>query len=104
MLPLFHYQGKYDPFKSYKTFLVVGETGAGKTTLLDAFINYLQDMEFSDNWRWKVVDESHLYSKIGKSKTSEITTYYLNDVRNRFNVKIIDTPGFGDTGGVNVDD
>jgi ABC-type phosphonate transport system ATPase subunit len=49
---------------------VVGETGSGKTTLLDAFVNKLTGMEFSDNWRWKLVDEDHLKDvPSGKSQT-----------------------------------
>lgn len=84
---------------------MIGETGSGKTTLLDAFVNYLNGMSFEDNWRWKLVDESHLNIVAeGISKTSKITEYYINDHRNQFNIKIIDTPGFGDTKGLKTDD
>lgn len=62
---------------------MIGETGSGKTTLLDAFVNYLNGMSFEDNWRWKLVDESHLNVVAeGISKTSTITEYYINDHRN----------------------
>ena len=85
----------------------MGETGTGKTTLLDAFVNYLDGMEFTDNWRWKLVDENHFIDKhTSKSQTTEMSYYYINDKRNsniEFNVKIIDTPGFGDTGGIDKD-
>ena len=71
MLPLFHYVGKEDFTRKYYTFLVLGESGSGKTTLLDAFVNYLNGMEYRDNWRWKLVDESHMNSlEDGQSKTS----------------------------------
>ena len=111
-LPVFHYKSekKRNPLKKYYTFLVIGETGTGKTTLLDAFVNYLTGMEFRDNWRWKLVDENQ-FSKVhgSKSQTSEISYYYINDERTNtnkigeFNIKIIDTPGFGDTKGVDKD-
>ncbi len=101
---MFHYKGKYEPLRKYYTFLVIGETGSGKTTLLDAFVNKLAGINYYDNWRWKLVDESHLNQLTdGKSKTSEITTYYINDHKNKFNVRIIDTPGFGDTSGIKTD-
>ena len=84
---------------------MLGEIGSGKTTLLDAFVNYLNGMEYKDNWRWRLVDESKFNDRSdGKSKTEEITVYYINDVHNRFNVRIIDSPGFGDTRGLKVDD
>ena len=104
-LPLYHYVGKKSQFKKYFTLLLIGETGSGKTTLLDAFVNYLNAIEFTDNWRWKLVDETHLnHLSGGESKTSEMVTYYINDHQNKFNVRIIDTPGFGDTKGITVDD
>jgi hypothetical protein len=72
---------------------------------MDAFANCLTGMEYKDNWRWKLVDESHMnHIAEGASKTSDMSTYYINDVRNKFNVKIIDSPGFGDTKGIKADD
>ena len=62
-------------------------------------------MKLTDNWRWKLADQSHLNSKENKvSKTSQISYYYINDCLNKFNMLIIDTPGFGDTRGTHVDD
>jgi len=107
-LPLYHYESKEDPLEKYFTFLVMGETGSGKTTLLDAIVNYLSCMQHTDTWRWKLVDENHMKDKHGSSsQTTEITYYFITDMRNeerKIHVKIIDTPGFGDTGGIKVDE
>ncbi len=74
MLPLYHYVGHKDITRKYYTFIVIGETGSGKTTLLDAFVNYFTGIEYTDTWRWKLVDESHLNDVSGKySQTSSIT-------------------------------
>lgn len=82
----------------------MGEIGSGKTTLLDAFVNYLAWMNYEDKWRYKLVNENHLKNKHTKeSQTTEITSYYVNYERNdgnEINIKIIDTPGLGDTKGV----
>ena len=82
----------------------MGETGSGKTTLLDAFVNYLANMNFEDKWRYKLVDENHIKdSPPGKSKTSIITDYYVNYERDNgeeINIRIVDSPGLGDTEGV----
>jgi len=113
-LPLRWYPGlpsqNHDSTKKYRTFLVLGETGVGKTTLLDAFVNYLTGMNYQDTWRYKLVNENHMKNKEGHhSQTTEITYYFINDERpnikdeDRIHIKIIDTPGFGDTGGIDAD-
>ena len=38
----------------------MGEAGSGKTTLLEAFVDYLEDMDFDDPWRYKSVDENEI--------------------------------------------
>ena len=106
-LPCFHYPAHQYFGKRYYTLLVMGETGSGKTTLLDAFVNYLADMNYEDKWRYKLVDENHIRDlPPGSSQTSDITSYYVNYQRedgNEINIRIVDTPGLGDTGGVGKD-
>ena len=103
-LPCYQYPAQEIRGKRYYTLLVMGETGSGKTTLLDAFVNYLAGMNYEDKWRYKLVNENHLKNKHTKeSQTIEITSYYVNYERNdgnEINIKIIDTPGLGDTKGV----
>lgn len=104
-LPLYHYESKYLAGRKYYTLLLIGETGSGKTTLLDAFVNKITRINYRDNWRWKLVDENKLSNVTSsQSQTQDITQYYLNDPTNIFNLRIIDTPGFGDTAGVKKDD
>ena len=75
----------------------MGETCSGKTTLKDAFVNYLDGMNYEDKWRYKLVNENHLKDIYTKdSHTKEITSYYVNYERNKgqeINIRIIDTPG-----------
>ena len=103
-LPCFKYPSKELVGKRYYTLLVMGETGSGKTTLLDAFVNYLAGINFGDDWRYKLVDENHLKDRPGGlSQTEVITSYYVNwhrDEGKEINIRIIDTPGLGDTKGV----
>ena len=107
ILPCFKYKPHFFSSKRYYTLLVMGETGSGKTTLLDVFVNYLAGMNFDDQWRYKLVDENDIRDvPPGDSQTSEITSYYVNYQRqdgNEINIRIVDTPGLGDTGGVGKD-
>ena len=85
--------------KKYYILLLLGEMGAGKTTLMDRFVNYMEGIEFEDEFRYKITDEKS-DGDFSKSQTKEITSYFLNYNRdnmdkNEINIRIIDTPGIG---------
>ena len=48
--------------------LIVGQTGCGKTTFINAFVNYLMDIELSDNFRYSLIVENGRIKKEVKQK------------------------------------
>ena len=88
-----------------KVLMVVGATGAGKTTLINGMINYILGVEWADKFRYKLVVED---SKVSQafSQTRDITAYTIYPMKGSaisYTFTIIDTPGFGDTGGLKRD-
>jgi energy-coupling factor transporter ATP-binding protein EcfA2 len=87
--------------------MVVGATGAGKTTLINGMANYLFSVEWKDNFRFKLVTDDEEGGKDqASSKTKHITAYYFpwqTGSKVPYGLTIIDTPGFGDTGGLKED-
>ena len=84
-------------------FMVVGQTGSGKTTLLNAFLNYLLGVEYDDNFRFKLIHEDFGIS-MAESQTKDVTIYNIRPLDNTIPlIAVIDTPGFGDTGGIEKD-
>ena len=81
--------------------MVVGQTGSGKTTLLNAYINYLMGINYEDNFRYIIINEE-FNKKQDQSQTSEVTIYNIKTPDGTI-IQIIDTPGFGDTGGIKKD-
>ena len=81
--------------------MVVGQTGSGKTTLLNAYINYLMGINYEDNFRYVIINEE-FNKKQDQSQTSEVTIYNVKAPDGTI-IQIIDTPGFGDTGGIKKD-
>ena len=81
--------------------MVVGQTGSGKTTLLNSFLNYYLGVQIDDNFRYKIINES-LGTSQSVSQTSEVVIYNIKEANGFPPVQIIDTPGFGDTLGINT--
>ena len=90
-----------------KVIMLVGATGSGKTTLINSMINYVFGVEYEDNFRFKMVAEDGDEGRNqAHSQTSWITAYTIHHqkgFRVEHTLTIIDTPGFGDTRGIERD-
>ena len=81
--------------------LLVGQTGAGKTTFLNSLVNFILKVNYSDNIRYLLVDEKNNEKYL--SQTKEVNIYHIKSHNSYPPIKIIDTPGFGDTSGIEFD-
>ncbi|XP_078029586.1 uncharacterized protein LOC144465132 [Epinephelus lanceolatus] len=91
--------------KPNRTIMVLGATGTGKSTLINGMINYILGVKWEDSFRFKLVDEDQSKSQ-AHSQTSEVTVYKLNHQEGfkiEYSLTIVDTPGFGDTRGIERD-
>ncbi|KAG2456304.1 STXA protein, partial [Polypterus senegalus] len=91
--------------KPGKTIMVLGATGSGKSTLINGMVNYILGVQWEDDLRFKLIHEETSKSQ-ASSQTSAVTAYEMN-YQNYFKVPysftIVDTPGFGDTRGIDRD-
>ncbi|XP_038075578.1 uncharacterized protein LOC119743246 [Patiria miniata] len=87
--------------------MVVGATGTGKSTLINAMANYILGVKWEYNFRFKLVDErGEAPESQAYSQTQNIRSYTINSndhINVPYTLTIIDTPGFGDTRGIEHD-
>ena len=87
--------------------IMVGATGSEKTTLINGIANYILGVSWTDDFRFQLVtrdDEGE--GSEAYSRTKWISVYTFNKMdgsRIPYTLSIIDTPGFGDTRGINQD-
>ena len=82
--------------------MVVGQTGSGKTTLLNFFVNFLLGVSFDDSFRYVLIIENPEKSQI-HSQTEQVQKYRIKPTINLPPIILVDTPGFGDTRGIEQD-
>ncbi|KAK4030171.1 hypothetical protein OUZ56_023149 [Daphnia magna] len=93
--------------KNHKFIILMGATGSGKSTLINGMINYILEVQWNDPFRFKCVHEDEIAARNqAHSQTSSVTAYTLHHQEGMtipYSITIIDTPGYGDTGGVEKD-
>jgi len=92
-----------------KTILLMGATGSGKTTLINAMVNYILGVEWNDPFRFIMISEketSSIPNSQAHSQTATVTAYEIHyeiGFRIPYSLIIVDTPGYGDTKGIDRD-
>uniref|UniRef100_A0A3Q0SBW5 AIG1-type G domain-containing protein n=1 Tax=Amphilophus citrinellus TaxID=61819 RepID=A0A3Q0SBW5_AMPCI len=97
--------GEKDINKMNKTILLVGETGGGKSTLINTLVNYTMGVKWEDQVWFQIVEEEEKSQT--ESQTSDVIVYEIFGFEGKtlpYSLTIIDTPGYGDTRGIEQDD
>ena len=85
--------------------LLVGATGVGKSTLINGIANYVLGVRWEDSFRYKVITDERAVGQ-AHSQTQRVTIYTFQKQASSplpYTLTVIDTPGFGDTEGVDRD-
>jgi hypothetical protein len=93
--------------RKHKVIILMGATGCGKSTLINGMVNYILGVKWDDPFRFKCVRDDETTAKNQAiSQTSSVTAYTIHHQEGMtvpYSITIIDTPGYGDTRGVQRD-
>ena len=100
--------GDQEPGSPEKVIMIVGATGSGKSTLINGMFNYIFGVDWRDDYRLKMIQEAMQGQEVNQAKsvTTWITAYTIHHLpwfQVPYTLTIIDTPGFGDTAGIQRD-
>ena len=84
-----------------KVVMLLGATGVGKTTIINRMVNYIFDVNYTDTFRYQLIEETAL-SKTN-SQTMDIHKYTIHHKKFPYILSIIDTPGIYSTSGKKED-
>ena len=93
------------PRKPNRVLMVVGATGAGKSTLINGIVNYILGVKWEHKFRFKLIADEVSKSQ-AHSQTQNVTAYTFYWHQGSpldYTLTVIDTPGFGDTEGLERD-
>ncbi|XP_020790199.2 uncharacterized protein LOC110169038 [Boleophthalmus pectinirostris] len=99
--------GKRDPKLQNRTVLLVGATGTGKSTLINALVNFVMGVTFDDRVWFEITEDGKDQKSQSHSQTTAVSMYEVfgfEKVVVPYSLTIIDTPGYGDTRGIEYDD
>ncbi|KAL1277092.1 hypothetical protein QQF64_023765 [Cirrhinus molitorella] len=94
--------GERDRNRTHKVILMLGETGAGKTTLINVMVNYMLGVQREENVWFEITHDQSDRTSV-HSQTSIITVYGFYLQESLIDLTIIDTPGYGNTCGLDLD-
>ncbi|XP_066579133.1 uncharacterized protein LOC136768703 [Amia ocellicauda] len=98
--------GTKNPSIRNRTIMMLGATGSGKSTLINAMITYILGVEWNDEYRFEIINEDIKKISQTSSQTTAITAYEIYHeqwFKVPYSITIIDTPGYGDTRGIEQD-
>ena len=96
-----HIFKKSSTMKEEKVVMLLGATGVGKTTIINRMVNYIFDVNYTDTFRFQLIEETAQSET--KSQTKNIHKYTIHHKQFPYILSIIDTPGICSTGGKKED-
>ncbi|CAD8136797.1 unnamed protein product [Paramecium octaurelia] len=93
--PLYHIKSILD-MQKYKTIILIGTKGSEKQQLINLFLNYYIGVEFSDPYRFEIIDDIDITKETQNCEYQFTKVYYITPLNGKPGIRIIYTEDYND--------
>ncbi|CAK79753.1 unnamed protein product (macronuclear) [Paramecium tetraurelia] len=97
-----YYRSSFENLDDYKTIILIGTQNSQKQNLINLFVNYYYDVEFSDQYRFEIIDDIDITKMKQNDEYEQTKVYYITPLNGKSGLRIIYTPDYSDD--LNYDD
>ncbi|CAD8099470.1 unnamed protein product [Paramecium primaurelia] len=91
-----YYKSSIENLEEYTTLILIGTQTSQKQELINLFLNYYQEVEFSDPYRFEIVDDIEIIKEDQNNEYDQMKVYYITPQYGKQGLRIINTPDYCD--------
>ncbi|CAD8184272.1 unnamed protein product [Paramecium pentaurelia] len=91
-----YYQQQIEKLEEYKTIILIGTQNSKKQNLINLFVNYYYGVEFSDPYRFEIIDDIDITKEKQNNEYEQMKVYYIPPQDGQTGLRIIYTPDYSD--------
>ncbi|CAD8163689.1 unnamed protein product [Paramecium octaurelia] len=91
-----YYKSSIECLEEYKTIILIGTQNSDKQNLINLFVNYYYGVEFSDNYRFEIMDDIDISKDRQNDEYQQMKVYYVTPSNGQSGLRIIYTLDYND--------
>ncbi|CAD8074334.1 unnamed protein product [Paramecium sonneborni] len=91
-----YYKSSIEYLEDYKTIILIGTQSSEKQNLINLFVNYYNSVQFTDPYRFEIIDDIDINKEKQNDEYEQMKVYYIIPQNGQSGLRIIYTPDYND--------